>query len=97
MRKHATPGLIAGAVFAKIAEGVGLKAKIVKVVITPDIVQVAFRLKNNGMFKLGGVHTMELKKKPCDCAQEWHQPSHQGALFGCSRPSQRAILSDASQ
>ena len=50
--------------FAKVAEGNGLKPKVVRIVITAYLDLAATELKKNGKFKLGGILNMKLKKKP---------------------------------
>merc|ERR1740124_1848207 len=91
MKKAGASGLTASAAFSAVAEGQGLKAKVVKGLISAYLALGALELKKNGKFKLGGVLNMKLKKKPATAARKGVNPFTKEPCVFKAKPASKTV------
>jgi nucleoid DNA-binding protein len=89
--RAAPSGLTAGAAIAKVAEGVELKPKQVKAVLTAYLELAAAELKKHGKFKLGGILNMKIKKKPARAARKGVNPFTKEPCVFKAKPASKTV------
>merc|ERR1712045_214248 len=89
--RTAATGLTQSAAFNKVAEGLELKPKNVKAVVSSYLELAATELKKNGKFKLGGVLNMKLKKKPAVAARKGVNPFTKEPCVFKAKPASKTV------
>merc|ERR1712048_286846 len=90
MKAKSTSMTVSGG-YAAVAESTELKPKQVKAVITGYMELAAAELKKNGVFKIGGVFNMKLKKKPAKPARKGVNPFTKEPCVFKAKPASKTV------
>ena len=85
------PSMTASAVYASVAETVGLKPKEVKAALEGVMAVGATELKKNGKFKLAGMMTLKLKVKPATPARKGVNPFTKEPCVFKAKPASKTV------
>merc|ERR1712135_170498 len=85
------PSLTATAVYASVAETVGLKPKEVKAALEGVMAVGAEQLKKTGAFKFAGMLNLKLKVKPATPARKGANPFTKEACVFKAKPASKTV------